>query len=155
MKPDFDICVLRSGDDVGAAARLLKAFFAEEGFSTPANVIEANLRTMLNLDVCRVLVARRGAETLAVATLSFDFGIEFGWSAEIGDLYVAREARGGGLARALVETCEGVARDKGATYLYVTVTPHGADQGLNAFYDRLGFRDERRSLLAMRIGEGR
>jgi len=154
LSPAVDICVLQPRDDAGAAARLLKAFFAEEGFFTPANEIEANLRTMLDLDVCRVLAARIGGETVAVATLSFDFGIEFGWSAEIGDLYVAPQARGQGLARALVEACKDLARNKGATYLYVTVTAHGADQGLNAFYDRLGFLDERRFLLAMDLGGG-
>jgi len=155
LSPAADICVLGPGDDAGAAARLLKSFFVEEEFFTPANVIEANLRTMLDLDVCRVLVARNGGDTVAVATLSFDFGIEFGWSAEIGDLYVAPQARGQGLARALIEACKDLARDKGATYLYVTVTAHGADQGLNAFYDRLGFRDEARSLLAMSIDGGK
>ena len=154
MSAAFDLSVLQPGDDSEAAAALLKAFFAEEGFSTPAKQIEANLRTMLDLDICRVLVVRRGAEMVAVATLSFDFGIEFGWSAEIGDLYVAPQARGQGLARALVEACKDLARARGATSLYVTVTAHGAGAGLKSFYNRLGFRDERRTFLAMSISDG-
>lgn len=154
MNSAFDIFVLQAGDDASEAVRLLKAFFAEEGFFTQGKQIEANLRTMLDLDICRVLVARIGPEVVAVATLSFDFGIEFGWSAELGDLYVSPQARGQGLARALVEACKDLAQARGATCLYVTVTSHGADQGLKFFYDRLGFRDEGRTFLTMSPGAG-
>jgi predicted N-acetyltransferase YhbS len=79
--------------------------------------------------------------------LSFDFGIEFGWAAEIGDLYVMPAARGRGLARALVEACEGLARGQGATNLQVTLTGHGETAGLRAFYARLGFADDGRRIL--------
>ena len=147
MRAAADIVVLRPGDDAGAAAELLKAFFAEEGFSTPGWRIEANLRQMLELDICRVVVARAGGEAVAVATLSLDFGIEFGWAAEIGDLYVAPAARGGGLARALVEACCELARQQGASNLHVTVTGHGETAGLKAFYARLGFAGDGRRIL--------
>ena len=154
MSPDPEIVVLRRGDDPGEAARLLKAFFAEEGFSTPAAQIEANLHKMLDLDICRVLVMKEGPQTVAVASLSLDFGIEFGWAAEIGDLYVVPQARGRGLARGLVEACRGIARQMGATTLYVTVTAHGEDQGLKRFYDRLGFCDDGRIFMGTGIGPG-
>jgi GNAT superfamily N-acetyltransferase len=151
MSGRADIVVLRAGDDCGEAARLLKAFFSEEGFSTPDGRIEENLRCMLELDICRVLVVREGSAAVAVATLSLDFGIEFGWAAEIGDLYVVSAARGRGLARALVEACGDLARQQGATNLYVTVTAHGEDAGLDRFYARLGFDCEGRRILSRAI----
>ena len=147
MRAAADIVVLAPGADAGAAAELLKAFFVEEGFSTPGWRIEANLRQMLELDICRVVVARAGGEAVAVATLSLDFGIEFGWTAGIGDLYVAPVARGRGLARALVEACCDLARQQGATNLQVTLTGHGEGAGLRAFYARLGFADDGRRIL--------
>ncbi len=152
MSRQPEIVVLRPGDDAGEAARLLKAFFAEEGFSTPAAHIETNLHRMLDLDCCRVLVVKDGNAAVAVATLSLDFGIEFGWAAEIGDLYVVPQARGQGLARELVEACRGLALRMGATTLYVTVTAHGESLGLKRFYGRLGFSDDGRMFMGTDIG---
>ncbi len=154
MSLNPEIVVLKPGDDRSDAARLLKRFFAEEGFSTPPAQIDANLHRMLDLDTCRVLVARQGDEAVAVATLSLDFGIEFGWAAEIGDLYVVPGTRGRGLARGLVEACRGLARQMGATTLYVTVTAHGESSGLKRFYDRLGFSDDGRMFMGSGIGAG-
>jgi aminoglycoside 6'-N-acetyltransferase I len=144
---DADIAVLGPGEDRDEAAGLLKRFFAEEGFTTPPKQIEDNLRHMLELDVCRVLVARDGLEMIGVATVSLDFGIEFGWAGEIGDLYVVPAARGRGVARALVQVAARLARQQGATALSVTVTGQGEASGLKDFYARLGFRDDGRRIL--------
>jgi GNAT superfamily N-acetyltransferase len=76
-----------------------------------------------------------------------DFGIEFGWQAEIGDLYVLPSARGQGLASNLVEHCIGWARAKGARSLAVTVTTQGAGQGLDRFYRALDFQGDGRRIL--------
>ncbi len=45
-------------------------------------------------------VATASGQSVGVATISLDFGIEFGWSAEMGDLYVLPEWRGHRVARA-------------------------------------------------------
>jgi GNAT superfamily N-acetyltransferase len=138
---------LRQADDLSQACDLLCRFFAEEGFASPADVIAQNLRTMVMLDVCAVLVAEADGVHVGIATLSMDFGIEYGWSAEMGDLYVLPEWRGRGLSRQLVDAVEAVLRQKGAKGYQVTVTPMGEEHHeLKRLYQALGFSDEGRML---------
>ena len=134
-------------DDPQAAALLLQRFFREEGFTTPDATIAANLRNMLGLEQCAVLLAEEGNLAVGVATVSMDFGIEYGWSAELGDLYVLPEHRGKGISRSLIAEAESWLRGKGAFGYQVTVTPHGADANLRRFYLALGFEAEGRELL--------
>ena len=134
-------------DDGTAAAMLLQRFFREEGFTTPDDVIATNLRRMLAIEHCAVLLAEEQGVACGVATVSMDFGIEFGWSAELGDLYVVPEHRGKGMSRALIAAAEAWLRRMGATGYQVTVTPHGADADLRRFYLASGFAAEGRELL--------
>lgn len=134
-------------DDSTAATVLLQRFFREEGFTTPDPVIAANLHRMLALEHCAVLLAEEQGVACGVATVSMDFGIEFGWSAELGDLYVLPEHRGEGISRALISEAESWLRRMGATGYQVTVTPHGADADLRRFYLASGFEAEGRELL--------
>ncbi|MFN0192486.1 MAG: GNAT family N-acetyltransferase [Aestuariivirga sp.] len=137
---------LRASDALGEAEELLIRFFEEEGFETMRSIIAANLRTMAGLESCAILVASDDGVSTGVATVSLDFGIEFGWSGEMGDLYVVPEWRGRGVARALVEAAEAVLKEKGCAGYQVTVTPHAAEQGLAAFYEALGFGSEGRAI---------
>jgi GNAT superfamily N-acetyltransferase len=134
-------------DDASAATMLLQRFFREEGFATPDEIIAANLRAMLGMEHCAVLLAEDAGAAIGVATISMDFGIEYGWSAEMGDLYVLPEHRGRGLSRKLVAAAEDWLRSMGAVGYQVTVTPHGADADLRRFYLGLGFEAEGRELL--------
>ena len=134
-------------DDAQEARILLQRFFREEGFTTPDETISENLRTMLSLERCAVLIAEDAGQAVGVATVSMDFGIEYGWSAELGDLYVVPEHRGKGLSRALIAAAETWLRSMGAVGYQVTVTPHGADADLRRFYLALGFEAEGRELL--------
>ena len=135
-------------DECGPAIDLLTRFFAEEGFTTPPAVIAENTKRMLGIDACGVFVAVNGAETVGIATASLEFGIEFGWSAEIGDLYVLPEWRGQGVAMALFQAVESFLREKGASGCQVTVTPVGQDHhDLRSFYERLGFGGDGRLIL--------
>ena len=134
-------------DDCSSAKLLLQRFFQEEGFATPNDPIEANLTKMLTLDRCAVLLAEDHLTPVGVATVSMDFGIEYGWSAELGDLYVLPEFRGKGISRSLIAAAEDWLREAGAVGYQVTVTSHGADVGLQRFYLALGFEDEGRKLL--------
>jgi GNAT superfamily N-acetyltransferase len=139
-------------DELAAAIRLLQQFFREEQFDTPPETVAAHARRMYELqDHCLMLVAWADDLPVAVATLSTDFGIEFGWQAEIGDLYVVPSARGQRLATHLVENCIAWARRKGAKSLAVTVTLHGADQGLDRFYRALDFQGDGRRVLLRRL----
>jgi GNAT superfamily N-acetyltransferase len=138
--------------DLAAAIRLLQQFFREEQFDTPSETVAAHARRMYELqDHCLMLLAWADGLPVAVATLSMDFGIEFGWQAEIGDLYVVPSARGQGLATHLVEKSIAWARGRGAKSAAVTVTPHGADQGLDRFYRALDFQSDGRRLLLRRV----
>lgn len=135
-------------DDLAAACQLLQQFFREEQFDTPPETVARHARCMHELpDHCLMLVAWADHLPVAVTTLSMNFGIEFGWQAEIGDLYVVPAARGQGLASQLVEECTAWARRKGARSLAVTVTIHGADQGLHSFYRARDFQNDGRRVL--------
>jgi GNAT superfamily N-acetyltransferase len=148
MPARFEIAALTNGSPparIAAAQELLVRFFAEERFEIAAERIAARVAQMLGLDICRILVGVIEDRGVAVATVSLDFGIEFGWSAEIGDLYVAEPWRGQGIAHALISAACEWARSRGAGTVRVTVTDWGeAHRGLMAFYRRLGFRDDGR-----------
>jgi GNAT superfamily N-acetyltransferase len=138
---------LTSQDDLTQATALLQRFFREEGFDTPDEVITRNTKTMASLDVCIIIVAEAAGQQIGIATVSMDFGIEFGWSAEMGDLYVLPEWRGQGVSVKLVQAVEAALKQKGAAGYQVTVTPYASEHhDLKAFYMRLGFADEGRLL---------
>ena len=144
--------ILRLGaeNDLSGAIHLLQRFFREEGFETHDHVIAANTQRMAALDSCAILVAvaEDAARPIAVATVSMDFGIEFGWSAEIGDLYVLPEWRGKAVSRALLNAAEEFLGEKGAAGLAVTLTPHALkERGLADYYQRMGFANEGRMIL--------
>jgi aminoglycoside 6'-N-acetyltransferase I len=137
---------------MGAAIGLLTRFFREEGFDTPDSIIAANARRMLDIDACAIFLAEIDGEAIGVATISMEFGIEFGWSAEMGDLYVAPAWRGRGASRAIVAAAEEHLRARGASGYQVTVTPFGEDShGLRNFYRKLGFAEEGRSILFRKL----
>jgi GNAT superfamily N-acetyltransferase len=143
---------LAAGDDLSAAIELLTRFFREEGFDTPDDIIAANTRRMLDIDACAIFLAEADGACIGVATLSMEFGIEFGWSAEMGDLYIVPAWRGRGAARALVSVAEAHLRARGAAGYQVTVTPSGeSSHGLRRFYQTLGFAEEGRSILYRKL----
>lgn len=139
---------LKAQDDLAAATLLLQRFFREEGFDTPDDVIAANVRRMAAIEACGLFIAQADEEAIGVATVSLEFGIEYGWSAEMGDLYVLPDWRGRGVSRQLVQAVEALLAVRGATGYQVTVTPYAAEaHDLARFYKALGFGDEGRVLL--------
>jgi GNAT superfamily N-acetyltransferase len=139
---------LAAGDNTCEAARLLTRFFEEEGFDTPADTIWKRTAEMARIDACGLFVAETEGQAIGVATVSCEFGIEFGWSAEMGDLYVVPEWRGRGIATLLLEAAEHFLAARGGTGYQVTVTPFGQDHhDLKAFYAKLGFASEGRLIL--------
>ena len=149
-----EVVISRLGpaDDVAEATDLLIRFFREEGFDTPDEVIRRHTAVMAGLDNCGLFVAESASETIGVATISLEFGIEFGWGAEMGDLYVLPEWRGKGLSRRLVLAIEDFLKERGASIYQVTVTPYAQEaHDLKTFYDRLGFDSKGRLILAKRL----
>jgi GNAT superfamily N-acetyltransferase len=139
---------LTQSDDLSNAIRLLQRFFLEEGFRIDDTAIAQNARHLAALDVCGLFVAFVDGVAAGVATVSMEFGIEHGWSAEMGDLYVLPEKRGIGISKHLVGAVEEFLRSKGASGYQVTVTLYAAEQhGIAALYQRLGFEDESREIL--------
>ena len=135
-------------DDLTAATYLLQRFFAEEGFSTPPAVIAERVMMLAGLDTCLLITAESDDTVVGVATASMEFGIEFGWWAEMGDLYVVPDARGLGVAKLLVDGVEDWLRARGVAGYQVTVTPDGEDHhGLRTYYRKLGFTGDGRLLL--------
>jgi GNAT superfamily N-acetyltransferase len=109
---------------------------------------------MLNDDRCAVLLARTGGRALAVATVSSGVSLEYGYYAEIDDLYVLPSQRGQGLGRQLVEAALDWCRARGCALVLVTVTSEGeAAHRLSRFYDKLGFVDTQRTLMALSLSE--
>ncbi len=139
---------LTGGDILDMAIQLLQRFFREEGFDTPDAVIAENTRQMVEIDTCAILLAEDAGESAGIATLSMEFGIEYGWSAEIGDLYVRPEWRGKGVSRHLLLGAEDILRRRGAKGYQVTVTPFAQEHhDLRQFYSKLGFASEGRVIL--------
>ena len=69
-------------------------------------------------------------------------------AAEIEDLYVLPEWRGRGLSRQLMDAAERWCGDRGVDQVQVVLTRTGrADQGLEGFYSRQGYRDDGRLLM--------
>jgi GNAT superfamily N-acetyltransferase len=143
---------LVSADDLTEACDLLIRFFREEAFDTPDEVIRRHTAVMAGLDNCALFIAEISGKAVGVATISLEFGIEFGWGAEMGDLYVLPEWRGKGLSRQLVLAIEDFLKDRGASVYQVTVTPYAQEaHDLRNFYDRLGFDSEGRLILAKKV----
>lgn len=143
---------LSGDDDCAAAIVLLQRFFREEGFDTPRECIAENCLKLARLDTCGLFLAERDGQAVGVATVSMEFGIEFGWWAEMGDLYVVPEERHRGTARSLVAEIERFLRSRNVEGYQITLTRHArSTPGLAAFYGALGFVDEGRTLLVRRL----
>jgi GNAT superfamily N-acetyltransferase len=143
---------LTGADDPRGACDLLIRFFREEGFDTPDEVIRRHTAVMAGLDNCGLFLAEALGKAIGAATVSLEFGIEFGWGAEMGDLYVLPEWRGKGVSRQLVLAIEEFLKDRGASVYQVTVTPYAQEaHDLKNFYDRLGFDSEGRLILAKKL----
>ncbi len=143
---------LTGSDDLSGAIELLRRFFSEEGFDTAQEMIAAHTRQLAALETCGLFIGEDQGKTVGVATVSMEFGIEYGWWAEMGDLYLVPEYRGRGLSRRVVKSVEEFLKDRGCHGYQVTVTPFaGAQHGLARYYARLGFKSEGRLILRKRI----
>ena len=135
-----------------AAGDLLIRFFREESFDTPDDVVRANTKRMADIDACGLFLCESESRAIGVATISVEFGIEYGWSGEMGDLYVLPEWRGQGVSQALVDAVEAFLKGRGAAGYQVTVTPYAEDaHGLQAYYRKLGFSSEGRLILYKKL----
>lgn len=102
-----------------------------------------------SLDANALFLAEEGGRPVGFVTAWLE-----GHVARIGDLYVAEAGRRHGTGRALVETVVENLRARGATHLLLN-----ANRDALAFYERLGFREESRTLVlpldVREVGSGR
>jgi len=140
--------VWRAGhDDAEAVARLMVAFRDHLGLDWPsANAFLAGVERLLDdPNTAYLLAAPDGASDPAgVAQVRFRRGLW--WAAEdaeLEDLFVEERARGGGLARALVEAVVDLARQRGCRRIQLDANEDNA--AALALYRSFGFdaRDDR------------
>ena len=130
------------------AVTLLRRFFEEEGFATPAGEIRSNLTAMVGDDSCWAGLASIDGEPVGVVTVTTMLYAEWGRMGEVGDLYVIPRQRGHGVARALVDTALEWCRQRNCSAVSVVVTPEGdARHKLSALYESLNFRNTGRTIM--------
>jgi GNAT superfamily N-acetyltransferase len=143
---------LTAADDLTGVIELLYRFFSEEGFTTEHTTIAAHAREMASLETCGLFAAEDSGKPAGIATVSLEFGIEYGWWAELGDIYVLPEWRGHGISRALVAAAEEFLKMRGVAGYQVTVTPYASEHhDLARYYEHLGFASEGRLILVKRL----
>ena len=142
--------------DFESALCLLERFFDEEGFGTPREQIRGQLDHLLRDSESGVFLVWEQGRAIGVATVTVTEGIELGLSAELEDLYVLPEARGGGAGRALISAVAGWCRAQGCSLVAVVVTPEGqAAHDLIGYYRAQGFEETGRTLLFHHLGESK
>lgn len=131
--------------DLPALATLYRAFFLEDGIATEPDAVQGNLALMMDDPRATILVAEANGQIEGFSAGSLTFGIEFGWTAELEDLFVTPPHRGRGWARKLAEAVVAWAKANGACETFLVITPQAeTEQSLTTFYERLGFRDSGR-----------
>ena len=137
-----------AAQDVPALAGLYDRFYAEDAIDVSVDVIRKNLGAMVLDERAAIWVAEHDGSIVGFTSASLTLGIEFGWASEIEDLFVLPAHRGKGLAKRLFQTAIDWAEKSGASEILLVVTPEAeADQGLIAFYEKLGFRKSDRILM--------
>lgn len=132
---------------------MIRAFMAEEGIHTAEADLARNLDAMLtHASAMLWIVLSETGDAIGFMTATQTIGLEFGKSAELEDLYVVPSERGRGLARQMVSAALDWAEAQGVRELILFVTPDGQNQGLQAFYEKLGFDPVDRLMFARSIG---
>lgn len=125
---------------------LAGAFYREDGFTTAPEVLAGRLEVLVGSPAAHVTVAPGPAEPVGFAITTTGFGLEDGPIAELEDLYVARDARGRGLGRALLTDSVAWARAHDCRLLEVVVAPGTDRHRLLRYYREAGFADPRELL---------
>lgn len=134
--------------DADTLAALYSQFFAEDAIDVPPEAILRNLSAMLRDDRAAAWIAEEAGQVVGFSSATLTFGVEFGWASEIEDLYVLPEYRGKGLARNLFQAAVEWAERRGALEILLVITPEAeTDQGLIAFYEKLGFHKSNRHVM--------
>lgn len=150
---DTQIRIERIGiESLDTAFHLLRRFFDEEAFDASGEEMRSALATLLTSESSAVFLASCGGQAQGIATVTTSVGVEYGLSAEMEDLYILPQARGMGIASALIDAVCSWCRGHRCTTVLVTVTPEGEkSHGLVDYYRRRGFVNTGRVILARNL----
>jgi GNAT superfamily N-acetyltransferase len=143
-----EVRAARQGE-LSALLTLATAFYTESGFATPVRQLRENLLVLLDSDSARVAVACGGDEIVGFAISTLSFGLEYGYSAELEDLFVVPAHRRSGIGSALIDDSADWARSRGCRALELVIAPNGANvDHLFNYYAHQGFTSEGRQILS-------
>lgn len=136
--------------ELPAVLDLATAFYIEDGFSTPASQLRENLVVLVGSESARLAVAcGDDDEIVGFAITTFSFGLEYGLSAELEDLFVDPAHRRSGIGSALINDSADWARSRGCRTLELVVAPNGTNvDHLFNYYAHQGFTSEGRHILS-------
>ncbi len=129
---------------------LAAGFYVKGGFSTPISQLRENLLLILDSDSARVAVGcSHDDEIVGFAITTLSFGLEYGWLAELEDLFVLPAHRRSGVGSALIDDSAHWARSRGCRTLELVVAPNGTNvDHLFNYYARQGFTSAGRQILS-------
>ncbi len=139
--------------DVPALVELMAEFYEESGYELNREHARRAFGDLLadpGLGVAWLMVAEQRAAGYVV--LTFGFSMEFGGrDGFVDDLFVRREYRGRGMGRAALDTVRARCLAEGVRALHLEV---GRDNTVaQRLYQGVGFRDNDRQLLTLRLAE--
>jgi ribosomal protein S18 acetylase RimI-like enzyme len=138
-----------SREDEADIMPLMIAFNDAEGIVWRPTVMVPALRRLLNDGLIGTLLIARDADSgvpVGYALATFGFDIEFGGrDAFITELFVAPQARGRGVGRALLDATVRELRTQGIEAIHLMVRPE--NEQAKSLYERVGFRASSRLLM--------
>jgi ribosomal protein S18 acetylase RimI-like enzyme len=128
---------------------LVKAYYAFDAIAYDPGTLRAALSQLLkNKSLGRVWIIDTGRGLAGYAVLAFSYDLEFGGREGIvTDLFVSRRYRSKGFGKRLLSTIGSFCKRISIYEIEVVVTRE--NRAALGFYKALGFRDRRRSVLAL------
>ena len=140
-------------DDVPTLLQLLPLYYACDHLDYEASKAESGLRQLISdsgLGEVWLIQDKSAARAIGYLALTFGFSLEFGGrEAFVDELFILEEFRGQGLGSQAIQHAIRRCGEIGLTAIRLEVTRDNAKAG--QLYQRLGFKDFGRSLLAYEL----
>lgn len=137
--------------DVPALLPMMAAYYAQDGYPFDEATAGAALAALAADERLGWLwVLERTGRPAGYLAVTLGFSLEYGGrDAFVDELYLAPEARGRGLGRALLRRAERACRAAGVRALHLEVEP--GRRAAQALYRKAGFVDQGRRLMTRRL----
>jgi ribosomal protein S18 acetylase RimI-like enzyme len=137
-------------DRLERALVLMRAYYEHDGLKFDSLRQQRALEAMLREDRGRAWLATNRGEVVGYAVVVFTFSLEYGGlEAELDELFLAPEARGHGVGRAVMNLVLHEVHALGA--VVVTLETEAENEPARMFYRRLGFSDSERRLMRLEL----